>query len=404
MFTQNKVRVLSTVIFILLSCRATLAEEGFKAPSAGGIFKVPIENKGEVTIHGNAIDVFRLEENPSDIVTGISFQPLPGGDFLSGETVILTITPLNLGEIEDRESCESFKNPKVYIKTAAAEPLANYEDIIEIPVEPAGFHNLSVDYENCVIYWNWESCSCSVGGCGFSSGSDSREIPGCEWAKPDDNEILSTDIPGRLSGDDPRARVGVLGAPLFEEYAASFLDSINVASRSVDPFTDLGPDLYVSEGVSVLVIPSASLSPYVNSASFISNLDEYVSAGGVAVVFSQATGEDWSIVPGSPEAFGYTQDVLCYRGGARPSAYHLLISSEASPVWNELGNSGFCAYFYPNGSANARRVIDKLSENDSPGNPDGPTYPCAENGNSLYYTTTSPRGPWVTQSSIPLPN
>ncbi len=91
--------------------------------------------------------------------------------------------------------------------------------------------------------------------------------------------------------------------------------------------------------------------------------------------------------------------------------YHVSIKIEwtedkdaPNPVWNELGNSGFCAYFYPNGSANARRVIDKLSENDSPGNPDGPTHPCAENGNSLYYTTTSPRGPWVTQSSIPLPN
>ncbi len=75
-----------------------------------------------------------------------------------------------------------------------------------------------------------------------------------------------------------------------------------------------------------------------------------------------------------------------------------------NPVWNELGNSGFCAIFYPNKTANARRVIDKLSENDSPGNPDGPANPCADNGNSLYYTTTSQRGPWVMEPNIQLPN
>ncbi len=63
--------------------------------------------------------------------------------------------------------------------------------------------------------------------------------------------------------------------------------------------------------------------------------------------------------------------------------------------WKNIGRSGFCAYFHPNGQANARRVVDRIGDGDTLGYPENP---CNNNIDALYYTESSLKGPWLRPS------
>lgn len=110
----------------------------------------------------------------------------------------------------------------------------------------------------------------------------------------------------------------------------ALLGNEGIAVRIVSP-----PDAFetlVAEHP-VLVIPSGGLAG-LEAPVFRARLDAYARAGGRIVAFSQAYGEDFSALPGSPSAYGWNEDISCRFGGSYAPSSHPALAGL------DLGNPG----------------------------------------------------------------
>ena len=95
----------------------------------------------------------------------------------------------------------------------------------------------------------------------------------------------------------------------------------------------------------VLVIPSGGLYG-LTSPSVRSNLEAYVEAGGVMIVFSQQYGSDYRFLPGGEvDGYGFREDESCHTSSTLVQSYHpsVAFAGDAEDMYKTLGEyrSGF---------------------------------------------------------------
>ncbi|MFO8009608.1 MAG: hypothetical protein R6U89_02235 [Dehalococcoidia bacterium] len=91
----------------------------------------------------------------------------------------------------------------------------------------------------------------------------------------------------------------------------------------------------------VLIIPSGGLYGLDSLPSLRSSLQQYVKYGGTIIVFSQARGYEYSVLPGGElSGFGYLEDENCRNRSVGISTYHPILSGQDSVV-SDLNVDGF---------------------------------------------------------------
>ena len=136
----------------------------------------------------------------------------------------------------------------------------------------------------------------------------------------------------------------------FYNEAISLMIKINEPAR----FLDLDFDPAIVQDHPVLLIPTAGLAGYEQSATLKAKLEEYVRLGGTLVVFAQQLGHHWNILPTpvdlatgeakSVSGYGYQQDQNCQQGSVFIENNHAMLSSFASATI-DVGVDGYlCSY------------------------------------------------------------
>jgi len=159
------------------------------------------------------------------------------------------------------------------------------------------------------------SCSCDGRGqcpctntCDDPTDDDADPVVDYPRGGADENYILTTDLP--LSQDveniDADSAIGVLASTL---YPAMFglLDEFGERARLV-------PRNFAPEEIAdleLLIVPSGGLRN-AKEETLVAGLRDYVEGGGNLLVFDQAFGRDWSVLPGSPSGYGWQEDRSCW--------------------------------------------------------------------------------------------
>ena len=118
---------------------------------------------------------------------------------------------------------------------------------------------------------------------------------------------------------------------------AQLLNGLNIPADRIQP--DFTPAL--AARYPVLFIPSGGLSGYADSSLMQARLAAYVAAGGTLIVMDQATGQDFSLLPGAGwRAYGFQEDFYCQFASAGIAAYAGMFASQRSSVLN-LNIDGF---------------------------------------------------------------
>jgi len=194
-----------------------------------------------------------------------------------------------------------------------------------------------------------EEATCNISGeweCTPSTSPDFSCDPPGDQQPPDDNNIVADYEDLVVPNFDPNAKVGVLTSGFYRQ-AIAFLDQLDVSIVLIDReamYQNFTPDL--AERVPVIIIPSSGLTNHYSSEVFRRNLEEYTANGGNLIVFSQPQAEDWSALPGEIDAIGYSQDISCFRSGARLNLKHPLLSSEAA-AYSDVHMDGFFVNYPP---------------------------------------------------------
>ncbi len=118
---------------------------------------------------------------------------------------------------------------------------------------------------------------------------------------------------------------------------AQLLNGLNIPADRLQP--DFTPAL--AARYPVLFIPSGGLSGYADSSLMKTRLAAYVAAGGTLIVMDQATGQDFSLLPGAGwRAYGFQEDFYCQFASVGIAAYAGMFASQRSSVLN-LNIDGF---------------------------------------------------------------
>lgn len=118
---------------------------------------------------------------------------------------------------------------------------------------------------------------------------------------------------------------------------AQLLNGLNISVDRLQP--DFTPAL--AARYPVLFIPSGGLSGYADSSLMKARLAAYVAAGGTLIVMDQATGQDFSLLPGAGwRAYGFQEDFYCQFASVGIAAYAGMFASQRSSVLN-LNIDGF---------------------------------------------------------------
>jgi len=333
-----------------LASYAEIGDGHFDAPSSDNYLNYNINNIGGSTLGGLRID---------------HINPIPGTDpagIFGNKTAITTKGPFDIpitqdghyrlgpyffGAVDTKQKCEAFnKNPRILVYFDSEAPLVQGDTLqIEIKVKPDGFDHSSFSSSLCHYSWVVDKCECSVGSCTYSDGQGGGTFPGCQGWPPDENFIVSTKQAEEYASYDPNATIGVLHTPFFAEATMSLLTRLNVSARLVEPDTDLVNPV-LAEQIKILIIPTAGLGYLSGSDVIRRGLEEYVLTGGSLIVWSQVDENEWSSLPGEIDAYGYVQDLACFRGGARLTSDHPVLSSESSGT-SDVHMDGFFVDFPP---------------------------------------------------------
>jgi hypothetical protein len=256
-------------------------------------------------------------------------------------------------EVEDRANNEASCEGEFWFKIDDCE--TTYEEwlrCLTIRCRPAERKCELVDW--CAQY---EGCGARCDN-GYCHGPWSCFAFGC-GEYPDENNDLSDLFPiwANVRNYDPVSRIGVLA---YGEYAAMFglLDSVGESSRIVE--LPISPEV-LSE-VQLLIIPSGGLRNQ-QTTSFSEALLQYVEGGGNLLVMSQPLGEDFTILPGEIEGYGWQEDRSCYWGSLyfeEDLSKHPVLSAFPDYVLDEPVDGHFTNY--PDNS----EVILKKTTNNHP--------------------------------------
>ena len=164
-------------------------------------------------------------------------------------------------------------------------------------------------------------------------GAACRQDPGarnCQppiWrSRPDDNVDLATNPPieiTSLASYDRSSPIGVLRNGYYTEMfelLASFSATAALVGIDFDPS--------IVEQIRVLVIPTGGLFGLDNSELFRSALAEYANRGGTIISLSQAYGNEFTTLPGSPGGYGWLQDTACFSKAFYIERYHQFLSGQ----------------------------------------------------------------------------
>ncbi|MCK4668359.1 hypothetical protein KAU33_16520, partial [Candidatus Dependentiae bacterium] len=77
----------------------------------------------------------------------------------------------------------------------------------------------------------------------------------------------------------------------------------------------------------LIFVPSGALYGRGGDLEFKQKLDDFVSNGGILFVFSQQRGDDFTVLPGSPNGFGWSEDQSCYSFSAYVDSWNPMLSS-----------------------------------------------------------------------------
>lgn len=104
----------------------------------------------------------------------------------------------------------------------------------------------------------------------------------------------------------------------------NLLRSAKIAFREVEP-ENLDP-LQLVEYQTVLILPSGSLFG-MNSPAFKEKLKLYLENGGNIIVFDQQYGDDYSVIPGGLNGYGWAQDQMCHASSLYAAQDHPILST-----------------------------------------------------------------------------
>jgi len=179
--------------------------------------------------------------------------------------------------------------------------------------------------------------------CASDSSWGDCDGPGGEPRPPDENLIISDWYDLDVPTYDPEALVGILTSGYYP-HAIALMGKMNIPITLIQPDYDFYPGL--AQDVPVLIIPSSGFTNYIYSYSFEQTLNDYINNGGSIIVFSQPSQEEFSLLPGYLDAYGYTQDMSCYRRGARLKITHPILSSEET-AYSDVHMDGFFVNYPP---------------------------------------------------------
>ncbi|MFH0837450.1 MAG: RHS repeat-associated core domain-containing protein, partial [Candidatus Aenigmatarchaeota archaeon] len=153
-----------------------------------------------------------------------------------------------------------------------------------------------------------------------------------------DNPVVSGSAGISLTSD---ARIAVFMKGYYKDLGA-MLVGMNKSIDLIEPTSDLGE----MKKYPVIIIPSGGLYGIDSSDIFKQKLEQYVSSGGVLVMFAQQRGYEFSALPGGLSGFGWAEDQSCQGSSVRISTYHPIVSGQSSTTQN-LGVDGYFTS-YPN--------------------------------------------------------
>jgi hypothetical protein len=142
--------------------------------------------------------------------------------------------------------------------------------------------------------------------------------------------------------------------------------AVALMNRNKEPVNLLSIDFDPSivQDHPVLLIPTAGLAGFEQSAILKAKFEEYVRLGGTLVVFAQQLGHHWNILPvpvdpvtGEPETlsgYGYQQDQNCQQGSVFIETSHPVLSSFASATI-DIGVDGYFGSYPENSTVLLRR-------------------------------------------------
>ena len=154
---------------------------------------------------------------------------------------------------------------------------------------------------SCTCDENEEKCKCA-GSCEPDDGQDDTFPPGNDGG--DENYIIADMLPrmSDVDNENPDSRVGVLRAGYYT-CMFKLLGMFGEQARLVE--APLSPEALAD--VKLLIVPSGGLRNQ-QTEEFAEALDSYVSVGGHLLVLSQPHGDDFGVVPGQIEGYGWRED------------------------------------------------------------------------------------------------
>ncbi|MEW6558280.1 MAG: hypothetical protein AB1349_13200, partial [Elusimicrobiota bacterium] len=137
----------------------------------------------------------------------------------------------------------------------------------------------------------------------------------------------------------------------YWDEASKLLNAVFIPNASVNIDEDWS-------NYKTLVIPSGGFYGLDGSVSFKKKLAEYVSNGGTVIIFSQQKGYEYSVLPNSLKAYGWTEDQSCHSNAVYISTYHPMFAGQidSTPDMNVDG-------YFTNYPANAKVLLRRTKNN-----------------------------------------
>ncbi len=156
-----------------------------------------------------------------------------------------------------------------------------------------------------------QGCVCvSTGICepdpgGYDNDGSDTYPPG--YDRPDESHLYADDVPRweDVTNEYQAARVGVLRSSVYPSMFG-LLDEFGEKARLVQ--LPLSPEDL--EGVDLLIVPSGGLRNQ-QTEEFMEGVLAYVEGGGQLLVMAQPLGENFDVLPGEIEGYGWQQDRSC---------------------------------------------------------------------------------------------
>jgi len=155
--------------------------------------------------------------------------------------------------------------------------------------------------------------------------------PGHVVDHPDDNFSVSSPNYPTPWLYDSKSKIGVL-ATGWGEGLHYLLGKYKVSTTLVKrDFSILNEPTRSLNDVSVLLVGSAGFEGLDSSPTFRKQLEDYVSQGGVLVVFTTKRGYEWQALPGGQVAgYGWDEDQSCQNRAVYIENYHQMLSGQDS--------------------------------------------------------------------------